>query len=285
MIDIGFIGAGTMTKALALAFKRKGYPVTAISSRGGKSAAELACLIDGCRACDSNQQVADSAGLVFIATPDDAIAAVAEGVEWRVGQSIVHLSGADSTDILTPAAKYGASIGCLHPLQTFAGTKQENLAGITYAVEAEEPLLAILKNMAEDLGGRWIEIKPQDKVLYHASAVFACNYLVTLVKTATDLWQGFGIPQEKTIRALLPLLRGTIDNIEAFGIPQCLSGPIARGDAGTIKKHIKALQAASPDLLPLYRELGIKTIPVATAKGSIDNKQAKELEAVLKEEK
>jgi len=281
----GFIGAGTVARVLAPALSRNGYPVTAVSSKSGNSAVGLARLIDECRACKNNQQVADEAGLVFIATPDDAIASVAAEVKWQSGKSVVHLSGADSTAILSPAEKYGASTGCIHPLQTFAGIKQRNLAGITYAIEAREPLLTVLKNMAEDLGGRWVIIQPQDKVLYHASAVFACNYLVTLVKTATDLWQGFGISQEETIRALLPLLRGTIDNIEASGIPQCLTGPIVRGDIGTINKHIKALQAASPDLLSLYRELGLKTIPIATAKGSIDKKQAIELEAMLKGEK
>jgi predicted short-subunit dehydrogenase-like oxidoreductase (DUF2520 family) len=283
MPKIGFIGAGTVAKTLSVALSQKGYPVVAVSSRYGKSAAELARLIEGCRTGDNNQQVADEAELIFIATPDDVIAAAADEVEWRAGQSVVHLSGADSTDILAPAEKYGASTGCIHPLQTFAGSKQKNLPAITYAIEAAEPLLATLKRMAADLGGYFIEIKAEDKVLYHAAAVFVCNYLVTLVKTATDLWQGFDIPQEKAIPALLPLLRGTIDNIETSGIPQCLTGPIARGDSGTIKKHIKALQAASPDLLPLYRELGLKTIPVAIAKGIIDDKQANELEAVLKE--
>ena len=280
---IGFIGAGTVAKTLALALSRKGYPVVAVSSRNAKSSAGIARLIEDCRPCDNNQQVADKAEFVFIATPDDVIATAADGVEWQSGQSVVHLSGADSTAILAPAAKYGASTGCIHPLQTFAGSEQANLAGITYAIEAVEPLLAILKKMVEDLGGHCIEIKAKDKVLYHTAAVFACNYLVTLVKTAIDLYQKIDIPQEEATQALLPLLRGTIDNIEASGIPQCLTGPIARGDSGTIKKHVKALQTASPDLLPLYREMGFKTIPVAMAKKSIDDKQADELEAVLKE--
>ncbi len=285
MITIGFIGAGTLAKALAVALKKEGYPVVAVSSKGGKSAAGLARLMDGCRTCKNNQQVADAAELVFIATPDDIIPAIAAEVKWRRGQNVVHLSGADSTAILKPAEKCGAFTGCFHPLQTFTVIKQANLSGITCAVEAGEPLLAILKKMAEDLGGRWIEIQPYNKVLYHASAVFACNYLVTLVKTATDLWQGFGIPQPEAINALLPLLRGTIDNIEADGIPKCLTGPIARGDGGTVKKHVEALQAASPDLVSLYKELGLKTVPIATAKGSIDNKQTEELEAILKGEK
>jgi predicted short-subunit dehydrogenase-like oxidoreductase (DUF2520 family) len=135
--------------------------------------------------------------------------------------------------------------------------------------------------MANALGGRWIEIKAGDKVVYHAAAVFACNYLVTLVKIATDLWQSFGIPPEQATQALLPLLRGTINNIDAIGIPRCLTGPIARGDCGTIKKHLIAMQKVAPELVATYQELGFKTIPIALAKGRIDQKQAEELKALL----
>lgn len=228
-----------------------------------------------------NQRVADNADLVFITTPDDVIASVAAEVRWQPGQNVVHCSGADSTDILEPARKAGAFVGVFHPLQTFASLKQENLPGITFALEAEEPLLKTLKDMATTLGGRWIEISAGDKVVYHAAAVFACNYLVTLVKMATDLWQSFNIPPEQAIQALLPLLRGTINNIDAIGIPQCLTGPVARGDLGTIKKHINALQKVAPELVATYQELGLKTIPIALAKGRIEQKQANELKALL----
>lgn len=281
MLKLGFIGAGTVATTLAVALNNKGYPVAAISSRSRQSATKLARIIKGCQAVDGNQQVADNARLVFITTPDDVIATVAASVRWQPGQSVVHCSGADSTDILAPASRAGATIGVFHPLQTFASLGQQNLPGTTFALEAEAPLLAILKQMATDLGGRWIEIKAEDKVLYHTAAVFACNYLITLVKIATDLWHSFDIPPQPATQALLPLLRGTINNIETIGIPQCLTGPVARGDGGTIKKHLDALQKAAPELIPAYRELGLKTIPIALAKGRIDEKQAAELEAIL----
>jgi predicted short-subunit dehydrogenase-like oxidoreductase (DUF2520 family) len=106
-------------------------------------------------------------------------------------------------------------VGGFHPLQTFAGVKQaiENIPGSTFALEAEEPLLATLKDMATALGGRWIRLKAGDKVAYHAAAVFASNYLVTLVKMSTDLWQTFSIPADQATRALLPLIRGTLNAI------------------------------------------------------------------------
>jgi predicted short-subunit dehydrogenase-like oxidoreductase (DUF2520 family) len=158
----------------------------------------------------------------------------------------------------------------------------ENMPGSTFTVEAEEPLLGTLKDMATALDGHWIELKASDKVIYHAAAVIACNYVVTLVKLATDLWQAFSIPPQQATQALLPLLRGTISNIDAIGIPQCLTGPIARGDSGTIKKHLSALEEVAPAILSTYRELGLQTIPIALAKGRINEQQAQELQAILR---
>jgi predicted short-subunit dehydrogenase-like oxidoreductase (DUF2520 family) len=126
-----------------------------------------------------------------------------------------------------------------------------------------------------------VELKASDKVLYHAAAVFACNYMVTLTKLATDLWHSFGIPPSQATRALVPLLRGTLHNIETIGIPDCLTGPIARGDTGTIKKHLNALKTTAPNLFSTYRELGRQTIPIALAKGKIGQPQARELQEIL----
>ncbi len=284
MPKAGFIGAGTVGTALAVLLSHKGYQVTCVSSRSRASAENLAKAVDGCRVVESNQDVADTAELVFITTPDDTIATVASQVRWHKGQGVVHCSGADSTDILEPARESGAMAGGFHPLQTFAGVEQalENIPGSTFAVEAEEPLLTTLKEMSTALGGHWIELEASDKVAYHAAAVIACNYLVTLVKLATDLWQTFSVPPDQATRALLPLIRGTLHNMETIGIPQCLTGPIARGDTGTIKKHLKTLQEKAPALLSPYRELGLQTVPIALAKGRINKQQASELEAVLK---
>ena len=283
MIRLGFIGAGTVGTALAIRLSEKGYPVIAVSSRSQASAERLAQSIPGCRAAGTAQAVADTAELVFITTPDDAIPLVAAQVKWHSGQSVVHCSGADSTETLEPARKLGAQVGAFHPLQTFATVKQalDNMAGSTFALEAEEPLLGTLKGMASALGGHWIELKAGDKVIYHAAAVIACNYLVTLVKVATDLWQTFGIPRDQATRALLPLLRGTVNNIDNLGIPQCLTGPIARGDSGTITKHISALKEVAPGVLSTYCELGRQTVPIALAKGRINQQQAEELQAIL----
>jgi len=289
MTKIGFIGAGTVGTALAIRLTEKGYPVIAISSRSLASAQKLVKVVPNCKVYQLAQGVADAAGLVFITTPDDTIPKVIAQVNWHKNQKVVHCSGADSLDILEPARQAGALVGCFHPLQTFADVNQaiDNLPGSTFTLEAEEPLLTLLKEMAKVLGGDWVVLKAGDKVLYHTAAVFACNYVVTLVKLATDLWQTFGIPPDRATKALLPLLQGTVRNIDNVGLPNCLTGPIARGDLGTIRKHLKALETSVPALVTTYSELGLQTIPIALAKGRIDQERARELKTLfqkLKEE-
>jgi predicted short-subunit dehydrogenase-like oxidoreductase (DUF2520 family) len=283
MLKAGFIGAGTTGTALAVRFSQKGCPVVAVSSRTLSSAQKLARLVSNCQVCHTAQELADAAELVFITTPDDVIARVCNEVHWHEGQSVVHCSGAHSVDILESARKLGAAVGSFHPLQTFAGVNQaiENLPGSTFALEAEEPLLSMLKELTHLLSGNWVKLRPGDKVLYHAAAVFACNYLVTLVKLAQDLWLDFGVSAKEATRALLPLLRGTINNIDNIGLPDCLTGPVARGDLGTIEKHLSALEARSPSLLTTYKELGLQTIPIALAKGKVNEQKAEEMKALL----
>ena len=225
----------------------------------------------------------DECDLVFITTPDDAIQTVAADIIWHPGQTVVHCSGADSSEVLVAPRVQGAAVGVCHPLQTFAGGEPDPGAfeGITFSLEAEEPLLTRLKIMAEDLGGRWIVLSPEDRVLYHAAAVIACNYMVTLVKLATDLWAGFGVDKERAVPALLPLMKGTLANIEKVGLPDCLTGPIARGDVGTVRKHRKAIRRRAPAALAAYDALGLETLPLALAKGKIDKAAAGDISKEL----
>jgi len=283
MLKAGFIGAGTVGTALAVLLNRHDYRVEMVYDINPLSSDKLSQAVNGCRIADSAQSLADKVDFIFITTPDAAIAGVASEVRWRSGQSVIYCSGADTNAVLEPARKSGAMVGGFHPLQTFAGVEQaiENIPGSTFAIEAEEPLFTTLQKMAGDLGGSWIKLTAADKAAYHASAVFVSNYLVTLVKMSTDLWQTFSIPADQATRALIPLIRGTLHNIETIGLPQCLTGPIARGDAGTVAKHLATLEEKAPVLLFPYKELGLQTVPVALAKGKINRRQAEEMENVL----
>lgn len=279
-IRIGIIGAGAVGTALAVALARAGVAVVAVASRRRESAARLAAVIPGCRAAAA-QAVVDAADLVFLTVPDDAIAAVAAALAWRPGQAAVHCSGALPAAVLAPVARQGAQAGGFHPLQTFAGREAAPvLASATVAIEAEPPLWDELARLAESLGCAVVRLRAEDRPRYHAAAVLASNYVVTLLHLATALWGEFGAPPETALRALLPLVRGTVDNLERVGLPAALTGPIARGDAGTIRRHLAALHG-QPAALAVYTALGQATVPVARAKGSLDAARAREIARLL----
>lgn len=287
MLKLGFIGAGTVGTAMAIRLSQKGYPVIAVCDLNSAAAKRLVEAVKGCQVRAKAQDVADAADFVFITTADDFIPQVAAEVKWRPGQIVSHCSGAASTDVLEPARKLGARVGCMHPLQTFASIAQavENLPGSTFALEAEEPMLGVLKEMAAALQGNWLELTAEDKALYHASACIACNYFYTLVKIAADLWQNFGKSSDEATQAMLPMLRGALNNLDNVGLPKALTGPIARGDLMTIRKHLSALEKKAPEVIPLYKELGNWTIPIGLAKGTLSEDKARELRALLKDTK
>ncbi len=279
---VGFIGAGRLASVLAPALERSGYTVHAVTSRSAPSARRLAALLDRRpRVCATAQAVAGACDLVFITTPDDAIARVAGSVRWRPGQAAVHTSGALTTEALAPVRAAGGSAGGFHPLQTFAAPGPGKLAGATVAIEAGGPLGELLERMAADLGCRPIRIRPENKALYHVSGVLASNYIVALAGAAASLLEEQGLPRQRALEALLPLLRESVANLERQGLPGSLTGPVARGDAGTIARHLEELSRRAPHLLPAYRALGLLALPIAQERREIDEVTAKRIHGLL----
>lgn len=280
---MGFIGAGTVGTALARVFSSKGYPVVAVHDLNSRSSQRFVRAVPRAQIVWNPQAVADAADIVFITTPDRAIAGVAASVAWHCGQAVVHCSGADSALLLEPATHMGAQTGVFHPLQSFASIEQAaaELPSATISVEARGALLKRLRKLAADAGGHCVVLNPEDKVLYHAAAVFASNYVVTMAWLASDLLRTAGISEVEATAALASLMRGTVNNVERLGFPGCLTGPIARGDVGTVAKHIAELERRAPGVLPAYRELARQTVPVALAKGGIDKEKARVLVDLL----
>ncbi len=284
MLKTGFIGAGTVGTALAVRLSQQGYPVIAIHDVYRASAERFSGVVKGSQIYEQAQEVADRADFVFITTPDDFIGQVAAEVNWRAGQMVAHCSGAASTDVLAPAREKGARVGCIHPLQTFASLEQaiENVPGSLFAIEAEEPVLSTLKEMAGALEGTWMELTAEDKALYHASACIACNYFYTLVGIAADLWQNWGKSRNEAIQAMMPLFQGSLNNLKEVGLPKGATGPLLRGDKVTIRKHLAALEKKAPEIIPLYKMMGTWTIPLAVGKGTVSEQRADELREMLK---
>jgi len=280
---IGFIGAGRVAKGLAWAMAQGGQRVVAAASRSADSARQLAARIDACQVCASAQDVVDGSDLVFLTVPDDAIAALAAGLKWRKGVAVVHCSGATEVAALASAASAGSQIGGFHPLQLFADPEiaLAGLPGCTIALEAEAPLLPLLEQLAEALQCRSIRLPPGCRARYHAAAHYAAGFVITLLSQAVELWQSFGIERDDTIRALLPLLRGTAASVERSGLAQGLAGTYSRGDIGTLQKHLADLALAGPDALRLYCELGLRSIPLGLERGAYDVDRAELMRALL----
>lgn len=281
---LGFIGAGRVAKALAWGLAAGGYPAVAVASRRRESAEQLAARIAGCRAGTDAQAVVDDADLVFVTVPDDAIAAVAAAVEWRPGMAVVHCSGATEVAVLESAALAGAAPGGFHPLQLFADpdVALAGLPGCTVGIEASGALLERLQVLAAALGCRSFCLPPGCRVRYHVAAHYAAGFVVTMLKQATDLWQGFGVEREDAIRALLPLLRGAAASMERSGLAQGLAGTFARGDIGTLEKHLAEMGRAGPDALRLYCELALRSIPLGLERGGYDEERAETMRALLR---
>lgn len=283
--SIGFIGAGKVGTALAMNLSKAGYHVAVVADRDPAAAGRLAEFIDGCIPVGSAQDAVDRVDFVFITTPDDTIGPVCDSVQWKQGHSVVHCSGAASIEVLASAAGHGASAGSFHPCQAFASAAEalKNLPGSTFAIEADPPLAGILEAIAFDLGCEYIRLGPGDKALYHAAAVLVSNYVVTLLKISTDFFYNLGIDRASAVKILIPLMKGNLLNIERLGIPDCLTGPIARGDTGTIEKHMKTITQRSPENFDLYADLGLRTLSIAVEKGGLSEKAEATLERLFRE--
>ena len=282
-LSVGFIGAGVVGATLAIALRGLGYPVAAAASRTRASAEALAARVEGCAVVDGPQDVADRAALVFITTPDDAIEDVATFVRWREGQWVAHCSGVKPAAALHAARAQGGVIGAFHPFQTFVSADRalDDLAGIVFGIEAEGSLLPMLETMATELGGIPVQVPPDARAAYHASAIVSCGYMVALAEAGAGLWEAAGLPRRDGLRALAPLMRATVNNIGTSGTAQAFTGPLARGDVGTVRLHLETLERLVPRLVPLYCRLGLEALPLAAKKGRLSEKAQEELGRLL----
>jgi len=282
-LRIGIIGAGKVGLALSRALERKGFKVTAVASRRFEASKRIEKIVTGCRAVETAQQAADASDLVFITTPDYAVTPVCGSVKWKPGHMVAHTSGADSAAALEPAARMNAATGVFHPLQTITGSggQDQPFKGITITIEGDAVLLPVLSRIALSLEATPLELKPEARAAYHASAVIASNYMIALASLACRLWESFGYDHARALEALLPLMKGTLSNLESVGLPDCLTGPVSRGDTRTIAKHLEALEGINPLYADSYRGLGLITAAVATDKGDLSAEKIKEITRIL----
>jgi predicted short-subunit dehydrogenase-like oxidoreductase (DUF2520 family) len=266
---------------LALALHSAGYSVVGCASRTLESAQRLADRIPGCAALPSSH-LARRAEVIFMGVPDDAISEVDAELPWTDRHLAVHCSGARPASVLLKAAQCGARVAGFHPLQTFADpdTGLRNLPGSTVGIEADDDTWMFLCEIADSLGMNAIRIGAEDRALYHAASVLVSNGTVGLMAAAAHLWESLGVQRSDAMRALLPLLEGTVRNLDTLGIPNALTGPVVRGDLGTIQRHIKAL-AETPRELSVYLAVSDWLVELALERGTITAEQGTQLRQVI----
>ncbi len=278
---IAFLGAGRLGATLASALSKHGARVVAIANRDDHAAKALAARLPGCRA--TSMQAAAEADLVFVTVSDDAIGPIVSSLTWREGQRVVHCSGATEVDVLEPAARYGATIGGFHPLQTFADPVRAEalLSDTTVAIEGPPSLEAELRALADLLGMRVITLPAGARALYHGGGSFAASFLLSMLDEAASIWKSFGVDEADAMRALLPLARGNLDAAASKGIAGALAGPISRGDAGVVQRHLRALEALGPDHAAIYREMSLRQLELAKRAGRLDDAQLARIAALV----
>ncbi|MCT4620996.1 MAG: DUF2520 domain-containing protein [Marinisporobacter sp.] len=284
-MKIGFIGAGKVGIAFGLYLKNHEFEIYGYYSRTSLSA-EKAAKVTGSKAILNVKELVENTDILFITTSDDAINKVCNDlVEKNLlseGKILVHMSGASSSKILKKAKAAGCFIYSMHPLQAFADIEKavENLKNTYFSIEGDEEKLHVLENMLKTIGNPYFKLTDDQKSIYHLTACVVSNYLVTLMDYGVSLFRSIGINEKEGYKALLPLIEGTIKNIDHLGTKNALTGPIARGDVGTIKKHIEALKDHE-DALDFYKIMGLKTIELAEKKN--ENKKFENLKNTLKE--
>jgi len=286
MNKIAIVGAGNVGITLGAVLKEKGYHVAGVISRTRESAKRGAEII-GTEGYTEMFPLLQETNIIFITTPDRVISQVcneiAEGGGIMKGDLVIHTSGSHSSDILNSAREKGAVVMSVHPLQTIPGPEAgiRNLPGSYFAVEGDEKGLSFVREMIKVFEGHLVEIPTRMKPLYHASACVVSNYFVAVIRLGLKMMEQIGLDKEEALTALLPLIQGTMANIEKVGVPEGLTGPIARGDYSTIKDHLSVINKEMKDMAPLYGELGKFTVKVALEKGSINEEQADQLLNVL----
>jgi len=280
---LGLIGAGHVGLVLGRAFAAAGWPVVAVASRDAGRRARFQAAVPGARAYPEAAPVLDDVEIAFLTVPDDAIATVAAGLRLYAGQGLVHTSGLVPAAVLAPALSAGTMAASFHPLVAFA-REEEALAalpGATVALEGDEPLVALLADLATAIGAHPVRVPAGAKAAYHAAAVMAAGAEIALLDAIVSLGRGAGLDERASLAVYLPLVRQAISGAETLGVRSALTGPIVRGDVGTVRAHLEALARLAPDALGLYRAAAERELAMALADGRLTQEQAATMRAAL----
>ncbi|MGI8538084.1 MAG: Rossmann-like and DUF2520 domain-containing protein [Mycobacteriales bacterium] len=282
-LAVGVVGAGRVGAVLGAALARAGHDLVAVAAVSAASRRRAADLLPGVPVVGV-EEVLSRAGLVLLTVPDDALPELVHGLSAtgaiRRGMLLAHTSGRYGLEVLAPAAGAGALPLALHPVLPFAGTRVdlERLTGTSFGVTAPEPLRPIAEALVVEMGGEPVWLTEQQRPVWHAALAHGANHLTTLVATCADLLRSVGVEQPGLV--LGPLLGAALDGSLRSG-DAALTGPVARGDAGTVRAHLDVLARVAPEVLASYVAMARLTADRALACGLLAPERASALLEVL----
>jgi predicted short-subunit dehydrogenase-like oxidoreductase (DUF2520 family) len=266
---LSIIGCGNVGRALGrLWFRNHTFIIGDVLNRSHESAQRAVDFMGAGRAVDAYADLRP-ADIFLIGTSDDQIAQCCEELarlrHLSKNTIVFHCSGALSSTELGPASRLGAAVASVHPIRSFAAPEQVamHFAGTYCGMEGDARALQVLGDAFSAIGARMVQIDPDHKIIYHSAAVFACNYLVTLLELAQQAYVKSGIPHDAALKLMEPLVRETVDNVFSLGPEHALTGPIARGDVATALKQYRAVSAWNKWYGALYKRLGKLTAALA----------------------
>ncbi len=287
-LAVGVVSAGRVGSVLGAALSRAGHTVIAASAISAASVRRAEALLPGVPLLPPDE-VVRAADLILLAVPDDELSGLVRGLvatdSLRPGQIVVHTSGAHGVGILRPATEAGALPLALHPVMTFAGREEDlqRMAACSVGVTAEtgdEAAWNVGEALVVEMGGEPVRVPEEARALYHAALAHGANHLVTLVADCAELLRTAGVGNAE--RVLGPLLSAALDNVLRQG-DRALTGPVARGDSGTVRTHLEVLADEAPEVMPCYATLARRTAARASASGQLAEAAATEIGALLDE--
>jgi predicted short-subunit dehydrogenase-like oxidoreductase (DUF2520 family) len=287
-LAVGVVSAGRVGAVVGAAWAAAGHYVVAASGVSRASVKRAAALLPGVPLRPPDEVVA-GADLALLAVPDDVLPGLVRGLaaagSFRAGQIVVHTSGAHGISVLDPAAAHAVLPLALHPVMTFTG-RTEDVARLTgasvgvTAVAGDEAAWSVGEALVVEMGAEPVRVAEAVRPLYHAALAHGANHLVTLVRDCVDILERAGVSPAE--RLVAPLLSAALDNALRHG-DRGLTGPVARGDVGTVRAHLRELDTVDPDLAEAYRVLAARTARRAAAAGLLPDYAANEVLTTLEE--
>jgi predicted short-subunit dehydrogenase-like oxidoreductase (DUF2520 family) len=285
---LNIIGSGRVGRACGRLWAQAGvFGIQDVLTRSRESAAHGVQFIGAGHAVGSLAEMRE-ADVWMIATRDDAIVpscvTLAASGKITPDDIVFHVSGATPSGDLAPAREKGARVASVHPIKTFTDAEAavQSFPGTFCAAEGDREALRVLKPAFEKIGAKVFDIASEDKPVYHAGGVLACNYLVVLIEAALRAHEKAGIPRAASLEALEPMVRETVDAIFDKGPGKALTGPISRGDVATVKRQLAMVRDWDREVAELYRGLGLRAVALAESDGRIDAGRAADLRDALR---